>query len=302
MYPFVIADLHTTSLWFFYDNEGEHKLSIAAHEISILTQNDITNGSNVQKWLSTWTEWSDYDKSCPTYTDYGSLLPVKKRECPPTNAFYCIGAADEKNWIERKECPGRCGQLTDKNENCLYLWENEEHLKTKCVSSLTKPADGQHVCGSEGMKLPVPMTIAQAREWSKGYDRCDFEFHSYNAKLPVGLSEENSELISLHDGAKTQDDLNVNSILGNVWKKGMTGCYDFRQPNTAGMNGNKCGQDGYCCSGSDKNNGEDRKYADRACPSNAIEFIDENNLENRYHCLRQGIYHHEFKDVPINFQ
>ena len=284
--------MHTTSLWFFYDNKGNHTHSIAAHEISILTQKDITEGSNVQKWLSTWTEWSGYDKNCPAwhFVQFSSQLPVRKRECQPTNTFYCIGAAEEKNWIQRKGCPSQCGQLADKNENCLYLWEHKEYLKTKCVSSLTKPADGQHVCGSGGMKLPVPMTIAQAREWSKSYDRCDFEFHSYNAKLLVGLSEENSEWISLLDGAKTQDALNVNSILGDVWEKGMSGCYDFRQPNTAGKNGNKCGQNGYCCSGSEKNNGQYRNNTDRACPSDAIEFIDNYNLQNRHRCLRQGTY------------
>ena len=295
MFPFVISELNTGSKWIFIDSNGTSHLGIAADQISILIQKDISDGSNVQKWISTWTAWSDYDKNCPQYTDYGSQLPVRKRECQSTNTFNCIAATEEKSWIQRKGCPGRCGRLTDKHENCLYLWENEEHLKTKCVSSFTKPADGQHVCGSGGMKLPVPMTIAQARAWSEGYNRCDFEFHSYNAKMPVGLSKENSELISLHDGAKTQADLNVYSILGNVWKKGMTGCYDFRQPNTAGKNRNKCGQNGYCCSGSGQNNGEDRNNTDRACPSDAIEFIDGNNLQNRHHCLQQGYYHFNFR-------
>ena len=288
MYPFVISELNTGSEWIFIDSNGTSHPGIAADQISILTQRDITDGSNVQKWLSMWTAWSDYDKNCPQYTVYGSQLPVRKRECQSTNTFNCIAATEEKSWIQRKRCPGQCGQLTDKNENCLYLKENEEHLKTKCVSSFTKPADGQHVCGSGGMKLPVPMTIAQGREWSKSYDRCDFEFHSYNAKLPVGLSAKKSEWISLHDGANTQDDLNVDSILGDVWKKGMSGCYDFRQPSTAGKNGNKCGQNGYCCSGSEKINGEDRINVDRACPSDAIQFIDDSNLQNRHHCLRQG--------------
>ena len=295
MHPFVISEL-TENKWVFKQNGG----NLAAEQISILTQNDITDGSSVEKWLSAWTEWEDDDKSCPEEPDFGSQLPLKYRTCQSTDNFYCIGAGEEKNWIQRQKCPGLCGDLTDKDENCLKLpRDNDETdfkwVKTKCVSSLTKPTNGQHACSSGRTKLPVPMTKAQLQAWLRGYDQCDFEFHSDKAKLPVGISAKNEQYISLIDGANTQHDLNLNTILDGGWKKGITGCYNILQKSTAGQNQEKCGQDGYCCSGSGKNNGEDpSNNDDRACPPDAIAFIDDNNLQKRHHCLRKS-YNHIFR-------
>ena len=168
-------------------------------------------------------------------------------------------------------------------------------MKTKCVSSLTEPTSGQHACPSGSTTLPVPLTKAQLQAWLRGYDQCGFEFHSDKAKLPVGLSAKNNRYISLIDGANTQNNFNLNTILDSGWQKGITGCYNIRQKSSAGQNQKKCGQDGYCCSGSGKENGENRDNDGRGCPSDAIEFIDNNNLQSRHHCLRQGIYHIYFR-------
>ena len=294
MHPFVISEL-TENKWVFKQNGGEIHPPIAADQISILTTNDIADGSSVEKWLSAWTEWDDYDKSCPEKPDFGSQLPIKKRTCQSTNNFYCLGAGEEKSWIQREQCPGLCGDLTDKDENCLKLPRDNDDtdfkwVKTKCVSSLTKPTNGQHACPAGSTKLPVPMTKAQLQAWLRGYNQCSFEFHSDKAKLPVGLLAEDNRYISLIDGANTQNNFNLNTILDSGWKKGITGCYDNLQKSSAGQNQKKCGQDGYCCSGSGKNNGEDRNN-DRTCPSDAIEFIDANNLQTGHHCLRKGYYH-----------
>ena len=305
MHPFVIPEL-TENKWVFKQNSGEIHPPIAADQISILTQNDIADGSSVEKWLSVWTNWADWTPSpTPNINSclwassnfepdlaFGSKLPTRERTCQSTNNFYCIDAGEEKSWIQRQKCPGLCGDLTDKDENCLKLpRDNDEKdfkwVKTKCVTSLTKPTNGQHACPYESTKLPVPMTEAQLQAWLHGYNQCGFEFDSFKAKLPVGLAAENDRYISLIDGANTQHDFNLNTILDGGWKKGINGCYNILKKSTAGQNQKKCGQDGYCCSGSGKNNGKD---ADRACPSDAIDFIDNNNLQNRHHCLRKGYY------------
>ena len=303
MYPFVIPEL-TENKWVFYEN-GEVRLPyVTADQISILTQKDISDGSSVEKWLSVWTTWSSWNTDCgsgKSEINFGSKLPTRERTCQSTYNLYCINAAEENNWIQRKTCSSSCGDLRQKNENCLNMIDaNDETksgwLKTKCISSLTEP-NGWNDCGSKGMKLPVPMTKTQLQLWLRGYDQCDFEFHSYKAKLPVGLSLENGQLISLIDGTYAQHNFNLNTILDGGWKKGIPGCYNILQKSTAGQNQKKCGQDGYCCSGSGKNNGEDRNNDDRACPSDAIEFIDDNNLKNRHHCLRQGYYHIYFRNL-----
>ena len=308
MHPFVITELESTqSFWFFFDS-GKFIGSIAADDISIQTQQDVIDPS-VQKWLSVWTPWTSWTPPSlgnnPCYyissedKKFGSKLPKRERTCQSTNNFYCIGAAEETNWIERQKCPGPCGDLTDKDENCLNIADStdeseSEWLKTKCVISSIKPIDGQHACGAKGTKLPVPMTKTEIQAWLRGYDQCDFEFHSDKARLPVGIFAENNKLISLIDGAETQHDFKNNSILEGGWKKSITGCYNILKKNTAGLNEEKCGQNGYCCSGFGKNNGEelDPRYhnnIDHACPLDAIFFIDDNNLQDRHHCLRQGI-------------
>ena len=310
MHPFVISEL-TENKWAFKQNGGEFHPPIAADKISILTQNDIADGSSVEKWLSVWTNWADWTPSATLYhasslrasstlkpdLTFGSKLPTRERTCQSTNNFYCIGAGEEKNWIQRQKCPGPCGDLTDKDENCLQMPRDTDEadskwLKTKCVSSLKVPTRGKHACPS-GSTLPVPMTKSQLQAWLSGYEKCDFEFHSDKAKLPVGLSAENGQFISLLDGAKGQHDFNINSILDGGWKKGITECYNILKKKTAGLNEEKCGQKGYCCSGSGKNNGEhhEPRYhndIDHVCPPDAVTFIDNNNLQSRHHCLRQG--------------
>ena len=301
MYPFVISELKDFQ-WVFYENGEERRPYVNADKISILTQKDISHGSTVEKWLSVWTEWSEWSADCgsgKSEINFGSQLPTRERSCQSTNNLYCINAAEENSWIQRKTCSSSCGDLTGKDENCLkvprdndvndFKWE-----KTKCVSSLTEPTNGQHACPSGKTKLPVPMTKAKLQAWLRGYDQCDFEFHSDSAKLPVGLSLENGQLISLIDGAYAQHNFNLNTTLDDGWKKGITGCYNILQKSTAGHNHKKCGKNGYCCSGCGKNNGEDRNK-DRACPSDAIDFIDKNNLQSRHHCLRQGIYRNYFR-------
>ena len=298
MYPFVISEL-TDNTWAFYEN-GEVRLPyVTADKISILTQKDISDGSSVENWLSVWTTWSSWNADCgsgKSGINFGSKLPTRTRKCQSTSNLYCISAAEENNWIQRKKCSSSCGHLKEKDENCINMPDKNDDnksksLKTKCISSLTNPTAGNHDCGPKGMKLPVPMTKTQLQAWLRGYDKCDFEFHSDKAKLPVGLSLENDQLISLIDGAYAQHNFNLNTTLDDGWKKGITGCYNIFKKSTAGRNEKECGQDGYCCSGSGKNNGQDRNDAGQACPSDAIEFIDDNNLQSRHHCLRQGIYH-----------
>ena len=297
MYPFVISEL-TDYKWVVYENGEERKPYVKADQISISTQKDISYGSSVEKWLSVWTTWSSWNADCESEIKFGSKLPTRERTCQSTNNFYCIGAGEEKNRIQRQKCPGPCGDLTDKDENCLQMPrdtddDDSKWLKTKCVSSLKVPTRGKHACPSGSTTLPVPMTKMELKAWLRGYQQCNFEFHSYKAKLPVGLSAENGQLISLVDGAKGQHDFHINSILDGGWKKGITGCYNVLKKKTAGLNEEKCGQKGYCCSGSGKNNGEHHEPSyqndiNHVCPPDAVTFIDDNNLQSRHHCLRQG--------------
>ena len=63
MYPFVISEL-TEREWVFYENGEERRPYVRADYISISTQKDISYGSNAEKWLSVWTEWSSWSADC----------------------------------------------------------------------------------------------------------------------------------------------------------------------------------------------------------------------------------------------
>ena len=292
MYPFLITKMETTAIWLFISDETKD-FGIAYDQISISTQNDFVQDVYYEPWLSHWAEWTPWSSSCPSTIQYGSDLPLRKRMCDSTNNFYCIGAEDENNWIERKKCPSSCGELTDKDENCLFMESYDsdmQWLKTKCVSSKEVPTNGRHACGASGknLTLPVPMTISELQTWLSGYDRCDFEFHSDEARLPVGLAIQDENLISLLDGTKTPQAFNLQTQFDGGWKKMFTGCWWLRRKDRAGLNEVKCGPNGYCCSGSGKYNGANNPNG--VCPETAIQFIDDNNLQKYHHCLREGIY------------
>ena len=180
----------------------------------------------------------------------------------------------------------KCGELTNENENCLNIGGVGSHanwVKTKCVSSMKEPTNGQHACGITGQKLtlPVPMSTIEFKKWLSGYDQCNFEFHSAMARLPVGLKIKNGDLISLLDGVKTQQDFRLETAIGGGWRKESTGCYRPGRYKKAGLNEERCGSKGYCCSGWSKPKGD--------CPVEALQFVEDNKLQSRHHCLRQGI-------------
>ena len=292
MYPFLIPKMETTSKWLF--TVGETKdFMIAYDEISISTQNEVVQNVDYEPWFSHWTVWTQWSSYCPSTIKYGSDLPTRKRKCDSTKHFYCIGAEDENNWIERKKCQSSCGELTDKDENCLFMENYDagmQWLKTKCVSSKKVPTNGQHACGVSGknLTLPVPMTISELQTWLSGYARCDFEFHSDDARLPVGLAIQDENLISLVDGGKIGQDFNLQTEFAGGWKKGISRCWYRKRIDTAGLYEKKCGPNGYCCSGSWKYNGA--KNPNGPCPQTAIQFIHDNNLQKLHHCLREGVY------------
>ena len=301
MYPFMISEM-TKSDWVF---QGGYVTKVPRDQILINTQKSVDQTASVKTWLSHWEDWSGWGNhedpqrsQCSPDIQYGSELPTKKRTCPSTKTFYCIGAEDKNKWTQRHECPALCGNLTNENENCLNIGGEGSYanwVRTKCVSSLKKPNDGQHACGITGQKLtlPVPMTKTELQKWLQGYDQCNFEFHSAMARLPVGLLIEDSDFISLLNGAKTLPDFNLQTALDGGWRKESTGCYRLGRYKKAGLNEKRCGPNGYCCSGPNKDNGGSL-HTIGACPNNARQFIVDNKLESRHHCLREGIFNPEF--------
>ena len=68
MHPFVISEFLTEYSWVFYENGEERKPYLKAAQISIVTQKHFTDGSSVEKWLSSWSDWSPWTHCLPKTT------------------------------------------------------------------------------------------------------------------------------------------------------------------------------------------------------------------------------------------